>query len=171
MELNELAKLKEQYPDISEDVIKANYPIPDAKIAKSDRVSGKGIVHNTPTDLNAYFGRSGDEKPKRSKEGNIQHVIDGERYGSGKEAVDAQNLRLAVKAGEYAAYFHHVRFRLLDDGTYYEADHVLINNDLTISVLDSKAFDVKTGEFRSTEKFRLKRKMFMQKYGHDIELI
>ncbi len=110
-------------------------------------------------------------KPERNKHGNIQRLIDGETYGSGKEAVDAQNFRLAVKAGEYIAYLHHVRFPLLDDGTYYEADHVLINNDLTVSVLDTKAFNQKTGKYLVTDKFSLKRRMFRQKYHQDIKLI
>ncbi len=105
-------------------------------------------------------GSSQGQRP--SKYGNVRTEMDGESFDSGKEATDAAKFKLAVRSGEYVAYFHHVRFPL-QGGIWYEADHVLINNDLTVTVLDSKGV--------LTKEFKLKRKLFREKYHHDIQVI
>ena len=105
------------------------------------------------------------KKKKPSKYRNVRTMMDGMSFDSGKEAVDAQKFMLAVRAGEYIAYLHHVRFPL-PGRTYYEADHVLINNDLTVSVYDSKG-----PEAVITPVFKLKKRLFSERYHKEIEEI
>ncbi len=110
------------------------------------------------------FRWEADEKKKKpSKYRNILTKMDGMTFDSGKEATDARNFMLAVRAGAYIAYLHHVRFPLTA-GIVYEADHLLIENDLTVSVYDSKGPDAVI-----TKEYRLKKKLFKEKYGKEIE--
>jgi len=88
--------------------------------------------------------------------------MDGMSFDSGKEAVDARNFMLGVRDGEWVAYLHHVRFPL-PGNTYYEADHVLINKDLTVSIFDSKAVPQ-----QSRREYKLKKKLFAEKYHKEI---
>ncbi len=106
-----------------------------------------------------------DMPKKQSKYHNVRQTLDGMSFDSGKEAVDAQNFMLAVRAGEYIAYLHHVRFSLAG-GIVYEADHVLINNDLTVDVFDSKGSNAVI-----TKEYRLKRKLFRDRYKKEIREI
>ena len=100
------------------------------------------------------------EIKKPSKYRNVRASMDGMSFDSGKEATDARAYMVGVKNGVWIAYLHHVRFPLAG-GTYYEADHVLINNDLTVSVCDSK------GGIR-TKEYRLKKKLFEERYHKEI---
>ncbi len=118
-------------------------------------------VSNDIKKLNPGVFQEVQKKP--SKYRNVRVAMDGMSFDSGKEATDAQNFMLGVRAGEWIAYLHHIRFPL-PGRTYYEADHVLINNDLTISVYDSKG-----PEAVITKEYRLKKKLFAEKYGKEIE--
>lgn len=110
--------------------------------------------------LNPGLVQMAGEKNKPSKYRNVRTTLNGMSFDSGKEAADAGNFQLGVQAGEWIAYLHHVRFPL-PGGAYYEADHVLINTDLTVSVYDSK------GGIR-TKEYRLKKKLFEEKYHKEI---
>jgi hypothetical protein len=85
-------------------------------------------------------------------------------FDSGKEAADAQKFMLAVRAGEYIAYLHHVRFPLRA-GIVYEADHVLITLKAEVEVYDTKT------EGTKTQSYRMKRKLFRERYGMEIREI
>ncbi len=105
------------------------------------------------------------KQKKPSKYRNVRVVSGDMSFDSGKEAVDAQNFMLAVRAGEYIAYLHHVRFPLPGSISYI-ADHVLINNDLTVSIFDSKG-----AKAVITKEYRLKKKLFAERYGKEIQEI
>lgn len=96
---------------------------------------------------------------KRRKYGNVPVGT----FDSGKEYRDWQQLILETKAGEHIAIFHHVRFPL-QGGIIYEADFMVLENDLSVRVLDSKGGP-------QTREFRLKRKLFRERYSQEIELI
>lgn len=97
---------------------------------------------------------------KPSKYRNVRASAKGMSFDSGKEAADAQKFLLGVRQGEWIAYLHHVHFPL-PGKTYYEADHVLVNKDLTVSVYDSK------GGVR-TKEYLLKKRLFKERYGNEI---
>ncbi len=117
-------------------------------------------------DLNPHIFNSPEEAPRKpSKYRNVRTSMEGMSFDSGKESVDAQKFILGVRAGEWIAYLHHVRFSL-PGGIHYEADHVLINNDLTVSVYDSKG-----GTGTITREYLLKKKLFKEKFGIEIKEI
>ncbi len=103
--------------------------------------------------------------------GNVRTTdLDGEVYGSGKEAEDARNFILAVRAGEYLLYKHHV-WITLPSGNKMELDHVLVDKTFKVHVFDTKAFDDKTQKYLSTREWKNKAKEFKAAYGFDIKII
>jgi hypothetical protein len=103
-----------------------------------------------------------EEKPKkRSKYGNVRQGD----FDSGKEAEDAYKFMMAVRAGEYVAYLHHVTVSL-PGNIKMELDHLLINNQLEVEVFDSKG-----GHATLTRDWKNKAKLFKATYGKEIRVI
>lgn len=123
----------------------------------------------SPDFLALNHDQLGEPEKKPSKMRNIVQEIDGERYGSKKEAKDAQNFSLAVRQGEYYLYIHHFIVKL-PGSIKMELDHLLINNKLEIEVYETKALD-KKGKFRMTRDWRNKQKLFEATYGIKIKII
>lgn len=96
--------------------------------------------------------------------------LEGERFDSGKEAEDARNFTLAVRAGEYILYRHHVMIKL-PSGNRLELDHVVIDNQMRVRIFDTKAQDKKTGKFLITREWKNKAKEFKAAYGFEIQII
>jgi hypothetical protein len=107
-----------------------------------------------------------EEKPKkRSKYGNVGQDSAGMHFDSGKEAEDAHKFMMAVRAGEYIAYLHHVTVSL-PGNIKMELDHLLINNQLEVEVFDSKG-----GNATVTRDWKNKAKLFKATYGKEIGII
>lgn len=86
----------------------------------------------------------------------------GHIYPSKKQARDARDLFLRLKAHDIICYCEEVPFEL-QGGIKYRADFVVVENDFSVHILDSKGIQ--------TKEFRLKRKLFREKYGRDIEVL
>jgi hypothetical protein len=96
---------------------------------------------------------------KRSKYGNVRTLYQGRQYASIKEATHARDLDLRKKAGEILAWVPQVPF-LLPGGIVYVADFVVIVSDWSVRVEDAKGF--------RTKEYKLKRKLFKERYKRDI---
>lgn len=101
---------------------------------------------------------------KPSKYHNKRVQVDGITFDSGKELRDYRQLQLEAKAGEHIAVFHHVRFPL-PGNSVYEADHVTLEFDGSWNAWDSKVKATKT------QAYRLKKRLFREKYGKEIKEI
>jgi hypothetical protein len=111
------------------------------------------------------------KKRKISTRRNVMHFgPDGERYDSGLEAKHAQEFTLAVRSGEYVAYFHSLPVPLPGNQVLI-IDHVLINKQFQLEVYDSKPYDEKTQRFRCEDDFIVKKKVFEDIYKKEIKLI
>ena len=110
---------------------------------------------------------------KESKYHNRKTEAAGIVFQSGKEAEDYGKLMLGVRAGEYAFVLRQVPFILQEkpEQIIYVADFVTGNNDGTWEAIDSKGFDEKGQSYRLTDMFKLKQKLFTQKYGRKIKII
>lgn len=134
-------ELKQQFPDASEDFIAANADV--------------------PADLNTYYGKA-DEKPKkRSKYNATKTLLDGITFDSGKEAKRYQELSLMLKAGQIFCLQVHVRFPI-PGNAHYEGDFVYLDEQLNPVIEDVKSEPTKT------RLYRLKKKLFFEKYGKEI---
>jgi hypothetical protein len=96
--------------------------------------------------------------------------LDGEHYDSGLESKHARDFTLAVRAGEYVLYKHHVTFTLAG-GVKIEVDHLVIDQQGKVHCFDSKALDKKTGKHRFHPGFKNKMKQFKEQTGIEIEII
>ena len=76
-----------------------------------------------------------------------------------KEAKRAGELDLMVKAGEIVAWFAQVRFPLAR-GIAYVADFVILHNDLTVHIEDTKGI--------RTKPYRMKARLFEERYSQKI---
>lgn len=124
------------------------------------------------------------KKPKRSKYLNVK-VVDGERvYDSRKESQFAAKLDLQKESGEVLYYEHQVVYLVYilrqneKTGEYkkvkicnYELDFEVTYKDYSRRYFDVKGFDKKTGKFRTTPDFKLKKKLVEAIYGITIELV
>jgi len=106
------------------------------------------------------YVKTGDIKPKQSKYHNKKTEYNGDIYDSRREATRAAELDLMVKAGELAAVCRQVPF-MLAGGVKYIADFVLIHNDGTWTVEDSKGM--------KTDVYKIKAKLFKERYGQKIK--
>jgi len=100
-----------------------------------------------------------------SKYRNAQAEAHGMRFDSGKEAAGVSNLILLEKQRKVFALRLQVRFPLAGN-TIYVADAVYLTlgeNGLEIVVWDSKGFE--------TPIWKIKRKLFKERYGIDITTI
>jgi hypothetical protein len=113
---------------------------------------------------------AGTKKKERKYHNEPVTGADGETYGSGKEAADAQNFILAVHAGKYVLYAHHVRVKL-PAGIIMELDHLVVDDQLKVWVFETKGISKKTGKPRMTRDWRNKQKLFEEKYHLKIQII
>lgn len=99
-------------------------------------------------------------EPKPSKYHNIRTEYKGRVYASKKEARYAETLDQYKAAGVVLAWFAQVPFPL-PGGITYVADFVVICADWSVSVRDAKGM--------KTDVYRLKKKLFKERYGKEIE--
>lgn len=106
--------------------------------------------------LNPELGQ--EERPKRSKYGNIRTEYSGRVYDSKAEARRAAELDTLVPA-EIVAWFPQVTFNLAG-GIRYRCDFLVILPDGTWRAEDVKG--------KATDVYKLKRKLFRERYGFEI---
>ena len=118
-------------------------------------------------ELATYLGK-GAGPAKVNKFRNIKvKDPDGETYDSGKEAKDARDFTLAVRAGEYLLYKHHLVVPL-PGGIQIELDHFLLNKKFQPEVFDTKSED---GKATKTRDWINKKKLFEDTYHICIKII
>ena len=95
-----------------------------------------------------------------SKYKNVKEVVHGMRFDSGKEAAGVAGLILLEEQKKIFALRLQVRFPVADKITYI-ADAVYLDEHLEPHIIDFKGF--------ASKEYKLKRKLFKQRYGKDIE--
>lgn len=105
---------------------------------------------------------AGKPSKARRKYGNTPTCYQGREYDSAKEARRAQELDLMEKAGEIAGWIPQQPFRLAG-GIRYVADFVVLENDGRW-----RAEDVKSDGTRKIASYRMKRRLFKDKFGREI---
>ena len=108
---------------------------------------------------NPQVGAGPADVPKRSKYGNKRTLYQGVVYDSQKEASRAVELDLLKQAGEVLCWVPHVLFPLAK-GIKYEADFVIVWHDWSVTIEDVKGV--------RTKEYRIKAKLFREKYGREI---
>lgn len=96
----------------------------------------------------------------KNKYGNIRASHGGKEYPSKHECNRAAELIMMARAGEVIRVFEQVPF-ILPGGIVYKADFVILWPDRTWTVEDAKGV--------RTKEYILKKKLFREKYGFDIE--
>ncbi|KKK84555.1 hypothetical protein LCGC14_2782200 [marine sediment metagenome] len=96
-----------------------------------------------------------------SKYHNAQAEANGMRFQSGKEAIEIGKLILAEKHKAIFALRLQVKFPLQGNNSY-TADAVYLDDKLKVHVIDVKGM--------LTEEFKIKAKLFKEKYGIDVIL-
>lgn len=113
----------------------------------------------------------GIEGPKRSKYRNVKTVVDGITFDSKKEAQRWCELRLLEKAGDIRYLTRQHEFKYCgDEGKQvlftYMADFLYWHlPSLRNIVEDVKPFDVKSGKFKTTPLYDLKKKLIEDRFG------
>jgi hypothetical protein len=167
-------KIKAQLPNISEDCLKLNGLIPqniENKPSRKVKVktlaqggTSDGVKINsqpeTPDNLDQYFGK--EYEKKQSKYGNCRTEFNGRTYASGAEAKRASELELLLKARQIFCLQYQVRFPV-SRKIVYVADFVYLDEKLNSHIEDCKGF--------LTPVYKLKKKLFRERYGRDIEEI
>ena len=97
-----------------------------------------------------------------SKYHNARTEAKGMRFQSGKEAVEVGKLIIAEEHKLIFALRLQVKFPL-QGGISYIADAVYLDEDLELHVVDVKGM--------LTKEFKIKAKLFKEKYGREVELI
>ena len=97
--------------------------------------------------------------PKQNKYRNQRTFAVGRTFASGLEAVRAGELNLLLKAKEIFCLCYQVRFPV-GAKIEYVADFVYLDKDLTVVVEDAKGF--------ATKEYKLKKKLFEDRYGVSI---
>jgi hypothetical protein len=100
-----------------------------------------------------------EDGPKRSKYGNRRTEYGGMMFDSQREASRAVELDMLKRAGEVLCWTPHVVFPLAK-GVSYEADFVIVYTDWHVEVEDTKGF--------RTKEYRIKKKLFAERYGREI---
>lgn len=109
------------------------------------------------SDVNpAYLKRHGIETPKRAKYGNKKTAYDGVEYDSALEANCAAQLDRMKRAGLVTGWDRQVKFPLAA-GVKYVADFYVVYATGNPRVIDAKGVELPM--------FKLKRKLFEEKYG------
>lgn len=103
------------------------------------------------------------EKPsKRAKYGNVRTAFQGREYASKREAQRAADLDALEIAGEIAGWIPQWPFRLAG-GIKYVCDFLVILNDGTW-----RAEDVKSEATRRIATYRMKRRLFRERFNSEI---
>ena len=97
---------------------------------------------------------------KPSKYHNVRTELNGCTYSSGREAKRAQELQLMEKVGEIYCLGEQLHFKVAEKVTYI-ADFVYLDKELQLHVEDCKGF--------RTDVYRLKKKLFKERFGIEIE--
>jgi len=97
-----------------------------------------------------------------SKYHNARAEVRGMRFQSGREAVEVGKLVLAEEHKKIFALRLQVKFPLQGKNSY-TADAVYLDESLEIHVVDVKGM--------LTKEFKIKAKLFKEKYGKEIELL
>ena len=105
---------------------------------------------------------TGDKKATRGKYRNVRTVYKGREYASKREAKRAQELDELELAFEVVAWFPQVPFRLAG-GIKYVCDFLVVLPNGTW-----RAEDVKSPATRKIGTYRLKRKLFKDRFGFEI---
>lgn len=100
---------------------------------------------------------------RKAKYGNVRTTFQGREYASKREAQRAQELDLMEKAGEIAGWLPQWPFRLAG-GIKYVCDFLVLQNDGTW-----RAEDVKSAATRRIAAYRMKRRLFRERYGMEIQ--
>jgi|SRR5690625_774699 len=113
------------------------------------------------------------KRRNRSKYGNRKVEIDGLTFDSKAEALYYSELKLRQRAGEIQSFKLQPRYRLLEGFTDkhgkkhrpidYVADFEILHNDNTFEVVDVKGMQ--------TQVFRIKEKLFCNKYPYKLTLV
>lgn len=99
----------------------------------------------------------------KAKYNNVKTEYNGEMYDSAKEAQRAHELRMMQQQGQIIGYFTQVPF-MLAAKIVYVADFVVLEMGGTWRVED-----VKSPHTRTLAPYRMKRKLFKERYGFDIQ--
>lgn len=112
---------------------------------------------------------------QRSKYRNKKKVIDGIKFDSQKEAEKYVELTLLKNAGRVISFTCQPKFEIISafekDGqkyraTNYIADFEVVYVDGRHEIIDIKPFNKKTGKYFLLPVFKLKARLFDQKYPH-----
>lgn len=113
-------------------------------------------------------------RKKRNKFGAIKCDQDGIKFDSKAERKRYNQLKLLKAAGEITDFALQVPFVYTHEGKKvfkYVSDFVVIHLDGTRTVEDVKGFDRKTGKFRTTALFNLKKKLIEAQHKIIIKLV
>ena len=96
-----------------------------------------------------------------SKYHNVRTEAKGLRFQSGHEAAEISKLILLDERHLIFSLRLQVKFPL-QGGNSYTADAVYLDDNLNVHVVDCKGF--------ATKEFKIKKKLFRERYGREIEL-
>ena len=116
-------------------------------------------------------GAAGAAGVSPSKYHNTRTDLKGMTFASGHEASVVNGLMVAE---EQRADVFGLRLQVpfpLPGGIVYRADATYIDGRLQGHVVDAKMWDKKKQRFLLTKDFKMKAKLFKERYGRDIELI
>lgn len=105
-----------------------------------------------------------------SKYHNARTEGKGLRFQSGHEAAEISKLILLDERHQIFSLRLQVAFPL-PGKMIYRADAVYLDEKLKVHVVDAKAWDIKTKKFLETPEFKIKRELFKERYGIQIEEI
>jgi len=111
--------------------------------------------------LNPELAKVAESQPA-SKYHNARTEAKGLRFDSGKEAAEISNLIVLEEKRLIFALRLQVRFPL-PGGIVYVADAVYLDEKLKAHVVDAKGM--------LTKEFKIKAKLFKERYGQEIELV
>jgi len=113
-------------------------------------------------------------KKKGNRYGAIKVHVDGFKFDSKKEYKRYGQLKMLKKAGEITDFAMQVPFIYTHEGKKmftYVSDFAVIHLDGTRTIEDVKGFDRKTGKFRTTALFNLKKKLIEAQHKIVIKLV
>ena len=100
------------------------------------------------------------KKNNKSKYGAVKTSVDGQTFDSKKEADYYCELKLRLQSGDIRGFCLQPVF-ILAPGLKYKADFIVINNDGTAEIIDTKGF--------KTKEYIAKKKIFVDKYNLKIK--
>jgi hypothetical protein len=124
------------------------------------------ILKSPVGNINQHLTAKPEIKPVSSKYRNKATEVNGIRFDSKKEAARYKELLLLLKAGKIGQLELQKRFTLIEPndtekGAYYDADFTYLNAETGEMVVE----DVKSAATRKMQRYVLKRKLMLDKYG------